>query len=88
MTRIAPLPISSPRKTPDKPKCKPKLKRQGAARNVKKHVGHGRRISPSDAHVGRPTNPTMSKIQKESKLKSKVGTKLTEAAENTGQKSN
>jgi hypothetical protein len=46
---------------------------------LKKAVGHGRKVSPSDASVGHANNPNMSKIQKESKLKRKVGKKLSEA---------
>lgn len=80
MTRILPEHNSKARETPAKePKKKPRLKRGWATRDVKKAVGHGRKVSPSDASVGHANNPNMSKIQKESKLKRKVGKKLSEA---------
>lgn len=82
MPKILPEHKSKARERPDNsPKKKPRLKRGWAARDLMKAVSHGRKIHPSEAHVSHTSNPHMSKIQKQSKLKHKVGKKLSEAGE-------
>jgi hypothetical protein len=80
MTRILPEHNHKAREChPVEHKKKPRLKRGWAARDVKKAVSHGRKIHPSEAHVSHASTPNMSKLQKESKIKHKVGKKLKEA---------
>ena len=79
--KISPDSSTKRREAPAKPKSKLKfhLRRQGAEWNiggdspVRSHVRNG--------HVGHSISPNMKKIQKESKMKSKVSSKLSKGGD-------